>query len=553
MFGLSTPTATFPTAQTPVFCAAGAIAAAGLGFAYYVDATNGDDLNRGYSPGTAWKTIAKVNAATFGPGDRILFKRGELWRGASLTVPADYLTFGAYGAGANPLLDETQDFISGWTQDGANNDWYRNTGTVGNPNQVFENGIRLTKVASQALVRTTAASFWWDASANIYVHCTGDTNPNGGANVISHPNAGTAAHNIMMNGKGWLVFDSIDTRNGKSSGFAMSEVSGAHDIVIRNCQSSFNVQHGFSMGGYTAYGHYNITFQNCIAHDNLGQGFWVGNGQDILVDRCTVYNAGLDSGKISVTNPGFSIIAGIRSVRVTVRGCNVYATAVGAGIMVEQEAGYAVPTDCVVSGNTVTHNSLLTGSSAAILIEGHNTLVKNNVVISNKNVNGGIQVAWVDTQPDSNRILNNTIWMSYTYAYCINLVRGTNTLVRNNLLYRSGNPSRGYISVAATGLTGADIEYNAYTQEGGSISWSWNGVEKTSFASWQTAVTGGDPHSTSGGNPDFVDVVAAAHLRILVGSIARNAGIAVGVTDDFDGNARPLGAGYDIGAYEYIE
>jgi hypothetical protein len=37
---------------------------------YYVDATNGNDLNKGLSEATPWKTIAKVNASRFNPGVR---------------------------------------------------------------------------------------------------------------------------------------------------------------------------------------------------------------------------------------------------------------------------------------------------------------------------------------------------------------------------------------------------------------------------------------------------------------------------------------------------
>ena len=45
---------------------------------YYIDATKGNDNNNGQSSSTAWKTIAKVNASSFNPGDQILFKKGEI-------------------------------------------------------------------------------------------------------------------------------------------------------------------------------------------------------------------------------------------------------------------------------------------------------------------------------------------------------------------------------------------------------------------------------------------------------------------------------------------
>src|SRR4030042_1060392 len=44
---------------------------------YYVDGTNGSDGNSGLSPSTPSKTIAKVNASRFNPGNQILIKRGE--------------------------------------------------------------------------------------------------------------------------------------------------------------------------------------------------------------------------------------------------------------------------------------------------------------------------------------------------------------------------------------------------------------------------------------------------------------------------------------------
>src|SRR5215475_2373584 len=51
------------------------------GHTYYIDSAAGDDINRGDSPAQAWKTLSKVNATTFGPGDRILFKSGAHWTG----------------------------------------------------------------------------------------------------------------------------------------------------------------------------------------------------------------------------------------------------------------------------------------------------------------------------------------------------------------------------------------------------------------------------------------------------------------------------------------
>jgi hypothetical protein len=60
-------------------CASGAIAAT-----YYVDSLEGDDAYNGLSPTSPWRSLDRVNAMTFAPGDVLLFRvycswRGQLW------------------------------------------------------------------------------------------------------------------------------------------------------------------------------------------------------------------------------------------------------------------------------------------------------------------------------------------------------------------------------------------------------------------------------------------------------------------------------------------
>jgi len=75
---------------------------------YYVTAA-GSDANSGTDTGHPWQTISKVNGSTFVAGDSILFNRGGVWYGTSLTAPSSGssgspITFGAYGSGANPII-----------------------------------------------------------------------------------------------------------------------------------------------------------------------------------------------------------------------------------------------------------------------------------------------------------------------------------------------------------------------------------------------------------------------------------------------------------------
>lgn len=75
---------------------------------FYVDGTNGNDANDGWSETAPWKTIAKVNAAQFSPNEWIKFKCGETWNNGTgidpLTIVMDHLTLASYGDGAAPLM-----------------------------------------------------------------------------------------------------------------------------------------------------------------------------------------------------------------------------------------------------------------------------------------------------------------------------------------------------------------------------------------------------------------------------------------------------------------
>lgn len=78
---------------------------------YYID-NSGSDLNNGLSPGTAWQTVAKVNASTFLPDDSILFFRNGTWIERlvlqSSGTAGHPIIVAAYGAGNKPLITGLQ-------------------------------------------------------------------------------------------------------------------------------------------------------------------------------------------------------------------------------------------------------------------------------------------------------------------------------------------------------------------------------------------------------------------------------------------------------------
>ncbi|MCY3022935.1 MAG: hypothetical protein NTW87_28495 [Planctomycetota bacterium] len=74
---------------------------------FHVDATRGDDARDGLTPETAWRSLGMVNRAPLRPGDKVLFRRGEVWRGQLVPRNGDatgVVFYGAFGEGAKPLL-----------------------------------------------------------------------------------------------------------------------------------------------------------------------------------------------------------------------------------------------------------------------------------------------------------------------------------------------------------------------------------------------------------------------------------------------------------------
>jgi len=75
---------------------------------YYVDSLAGKDSNNGTSPAQPWKTLNKVNATTFQPGDSILLRAGSSWDGQLWpkgSGAADHpIRIGKYGDGPKPLI-----------------------------------------------------------------------------------------------------------------------------------------------------------------------------------------------------------------------------------------------------------------------------------------------------------------------------------------------------------------------------------------------------------------------------------------------------------------
>ena len=76
---------------------------------YYVDAANGNDARDGRTIATAWRSLEKINATTFLPGDSLLLKSGGVWTGQLAPKGSGDslrpIVIDKYGSGAKPLIE----------------------------------------------------------------------------------------------------------------------------------------------------------------------------------------------------------------------------------------------------------------------------------------------------------------------------------------------------------------------------------------------------------------------------------------------------------------
>lgn len=282
---------------------------------------------------------------------------------------------------------------------------------------------------------------------------------------------------------------------------------------------------------------------------------------------------------------------------------NVVANSSQHGIAVTTE-GLGTMTDVTVTGNVVHDTGIGTGGYTGIFVEyTNNSKISGNTVYNSRE--NGIMLSY---QSNNNLIVGNIAFhnscyddqryagiaievnsqynkvydnVSYGNCHAGYLTNSPNNDISNNTLYGNqeaqismgdwngslpiNNTYKNNVIVVTTSTDKAvalwkdtasfdgmqnTLDYNLYYNTlGGDRSdlITITGYGNYSFASWKSA--GKDQHGKLA-NPLLANP-SAANFHLTSVSPAIDAGTVVGTTVDLDGNARPQGAAYDMGAYEY--
>lgn len=179
------------------------------------------------------------------------------------------------------------------------------------------------------------------------------------------------------------------------------------------------------------------------------------------------------------------------------------------------------------------------GNSLAgwMLAGAKNITIRNNIVVIHRGTeSGGGGCSYIN-------IMNNVFVGSLNYSGGwpggIMLENAPYSTVRNNIIYNQVNQ---VIYLSGSTFTGLDIGNNlAYNSDGSNVSAYTYTVQSSDL--WDV-----DPMFV---NPS--ESVRNYHLQSDSPAIDAGFDLSGLVTDDYDGNSRPWGTDYDMGAYEYIE
>jgi parallel beta-helix repeat protein len=265
-----------------------------LGQAYFVDASYGDDANDGLSQSTAWKSLARVNAWSFLPGDQILLRAGEVWREELILSSSGTLdnpiVLGTYGEGAKPiisagaLLDGPNSWEPGLADTerpgGATpvNVWYAE---VENTANVLLFGRSLgTRVA--ALSDLVAAGEWYAGEDVVYVYATVDPDLAPAGSTIEVSQRDYAIVNQQSN----IVIQSIQVElaNLSANLFNWTDRGNQQNIHVRDVDSLYSAQDGIFFGNASAVGHTSdVTVENCQVSYSGSSGINIQTGCDRVI------------------------------------------------------------------------------------------------------------------------------------------------------------------------------------------------------------------------------------------------------------------------------
>lgn len=519
---------------------------------YYVK-NGGNDGASGLDDDNAWETVNQVNISTFNAGDNIYFNKADEWW-ETLTPPSsgvegNLITFGAYGVGANPIINGA-DLVTGWTAFNGNQWEAAFTPDWGTLQEVFFDETLGTQVGGTGELD---AEFEWYWNANVlYVFSVGDAD-----GVYTSPGIEASSrrrclaildknyvrfeyidfkyaneHGIICRGH-HNEFDNIDSTWNSANGFiAVQATTTACTLTFVDCSNNADSGVEFQQGAHT-----NLC-EDCIANTNrISDGFVIGGnaadfptlgGENNVFRRCV--------SKFNAEN-GFDL----KNAPQTIEYCET-----------EANGESAIVWHHYSDGVIVHHSKFLDELEIIRSIDGNEVSSGNDHIYYNimklHDTNGVIGINHKASGPAY--YYNNVLivpGMSDAIGAAVNMSSANtpNVTFKNNIIYVTGAKA---IRVQQTAGT-YDFDNNCYYRTDAGDTWHWGAGSYDAIGDWRTA--SGEDANAINSDPSFLGGGDYEGYDIGNGSPCKDAGTNVGLTVDYEGALVPSGAAQDMGAHEY--
>jgi hypothetical protein len=512
---------------------------------YYVS-TAGDDDADGRTAQTAWRTLAKVNATTFQPGDAILFRRGDTWRDTPLLVTtsgtsAKPIVYGAYGSGAKPGIYGSLQ-ATGWSQV-SGNIWSSAAMIPEDPMGIGYDGPEiffeeqdqrtswgLRRDYSANLSNLTQEYDWTWNGQRVYVYSS--ANPGTRYHSVEVPQA---VNGIHLQDHNYITIDNLAIKYYADAGiYDAYETQVLHGLRVTNCEIAYigvkggSAAYGLSVHQSDAYYAYN-EIHNC---GRRGISLNVYNTTAITQANVIIehnhFHHGWHTTSLDAATTGGHTIENIHFRNNLVEG--------DPSIVLDAENP---------NSNHIYVNDESDGSGTVRGFYFYNNIF---TYASGSSIKIG--------EVDDVQVYNNTFynfnptlanWQAHVYTSDT-----THLVILNNVFHsNSVDNSKACVKIDESNRANVTIDRNLYFQSATGTRFMWiNGGTSYPVGSWAAykTATGFDAHSPAPANPLFVN--APADFSLGSGSPALGAGIALDLfSTDYSDN--PMNTPPDLGALQH--
>lgn len=510
-------------------------------------------------PAATYTTLAAVNAATFLPGDAILFRGEETFSG-TLTIPSsgdatNRITFGAYGGGRPTISSGASSGVVGGTK-----------AYVTVRDMIITGGGRTTTTISGVRFDNSTASqikgpWLFNLDVSQYgkngIEIIGSNSTHGFDNLrfsycVAHDNTGGVTSTVGT--AGIFVY----------AGTGYANPTRTHtDVVIDSCIAYSNTgkagSTNFTGSGIFVSQAQNATIQYCEAYANGANsnmvaggnyGIWTADSTSVTIQYCEAW------GNLTATEDGGGFDLDGGCVNCTIQYCYSHGN-MGSGYLLYTYPGDSLP---ATTGNTIRYNIAIDNGSAVAGGNSSNFLIRNDDTLAmTASVYGNTSIITSGAAASSNAI-----------SVVNNSTGGLTAKVANNLLQISHNGSYVASVFGTQSLTNITFAGNCYFANGVPDLVYW-GAEYKTVGSWLANVVAqervGGVFKAITSDPKLVapsivtvhgwDPSLLSGFQLGDGSPVADAGLDLNATYsisvgsvDFFGNTIPVGGGFAMGAHD---